>query len=279
MWPNSKIMIFGSTASGIYDVDSDIDFTLVLSSSERQAVEDAVLAEMADEASTTSKSNTLTNADSKSNHDKKKTNNKKHKNKKNNNGNDDDEDDDSDDDDDNDAKDNNDDFELQDEADEADEAADVARALHRRVSLAILEQVHKRLRQKRREYGRFRYVDRARVPIISRLHGPARSPLGVFKFDLTCDRLLGVYNSELLGAYSALDTRFVALAKVAKKWAVVAGIQDGSAGFLPTYAIYLLLVTFLQTRSPPVLPVLQDGAPQHVVQGSLPSPIVFAHTQ
>ena len=135
--------------------------------------------------------------------------------------NDDDEDDDSDDDDDNDAKDNNDDFELQDEADEADEAADVARALHRRVSLAILEQVHKRLRQKRREYGRFRYVDRARVPIISRLHGPARSPLGVFKFDLTCDRLLGVYNSELLGAYSALDTRFVALAKVAKKWAEI----------------------------------------------------------
>jgi DNA polymerase sigma len=96
----------------------------------------------------------------------------------------------------------------------------------------------------------------ARVPII---HWAPRKP-GYLACDISVNNNLAVINSRLVGSYCAIDSRVQPLGIVIKSWAKARGINDRSRGTLSSFSLLLMLIHFLQRRSPPILPSLQDLA-------------------
>lgn len=112
-----------------------------------------------------------------------------------------------------------------------------------------------------------------RVPI---LKVTSKKPHNL-KFDLCVNRPLGIKNSQLIHAYLKLDPRMAPLIFALKKWnasvkdkfitneAIL--LADGSINLdhiptqaLTSYCLTLMLIHFLQTREPPILPNLQKNA-------------------
>jgi len=96
----------------------------------------------------------------------------------------------------------------------------------------------------------------AQVPI---LHWSPRRP-GMVACDISVNNVLAVVNSRLLGQYVRLDDRVRTLGLCLKAWAQARGINDRSRGTVSSFALVLMLIHFLQRRTPPVLPSLQDIA-------------------
>ncbi|CDF32165.1 PAP/25A associated domain family protein [Chondrus crispus] len=92
----------------------------------------------------------------------------------------------------------------------------------------------------------------ARVPVI-KMHDP-KSKLQV---DICVNNTLAVRNTELLKAYVDLDERFRYVCILVKLWAKRRDLNDAYHGTLSSYAYTLLVIHYLQTVSPPVLPCLQ----------------------
>jgi len=100
----------------------------------------------------------------------------------------------------------------------------------------------------------------ARVPILKLL---STGRIFRYKFDLCVNRPLGTHNSRLIRAYLDLDPRIRPLAFVLKAWSKRTRIHNPSGG-LSSYALYLMLIFFLQTRAsvsdnPPILPNFQEN--------------------
>ncbi|KDD72610.1 hypothetical protein H632_c3128p0, partial [Helicosporidium sp. ATCC 50920] len=79
--------------------------------------------------------------------------------------------------------------------------------------------------------------------------------------DVVINHGLGSVNTKLLATYCAVDARLPALVALVKRWAKARRVNSPYHGTLSSYAYVLLCVFHLQTRSPPVLPVLQDMEP------------------
>lgn len=94
---------------------------------------------------------------------------------------------------------------------------------------------------------------------------------GVMACDISVNNALAVANSHLLSAYVKADARVRPLALCVKGWAQARRINDRSVGTLSSFSLVLMVVHFLQQRSPPILPSLQDLA---VNRGQPP---VFLH--
>lgn len=92
----------------------------------------------------------------------------------------------------------------------------------------------------------------ARVPVI-KMHDP-KSKLQV---DICVNNTLAVRNTELLKAYVDLDERFRYVCILVKLWAKRRDLNDAYHGTLSSYAYTLLVIHYLQTLNPPVLPCLQ----------------------
>jgi DNA polymerase sigma len=106
----------------------------------------------------------------------------------------------------------------------------------------------------------------ARVPILKLL---STGRVFRYKFDLCVNRPLGTHNSRLIRAYMDLDERVRPLAFTLKSWSKRTRIHNPSGG-LTSYALYLLLIFFLQTRHlhssrPCILPNLQLYQNEHMV--------------
>eukprot|EP00939_MAST-03C_sp_MAST-3C-sp1_P005485 g5485.t1 len=94
----------------------------------------------------------------------------------------------------------------------------------------------------------------------------ARIPIVMFKDvfagDVDCDccfgNVLALRNTNMLRMYVECDARFQKIAYIVKRWASCRDIKDPGKGTLSSYGYMLMLVHFLQRRSPPVLPVLQQ---------------------
>ncbi|CAE7466743.1 TUT7, partial [Symbiodinium sp. CCMP2592] len=76
--------------------------------------------------------------------------------------------------------------------------------------------------------------------------------------DLCVNNELGIRNSLLLDAYCRYDVRVLQLGCLVKDWAKGHDIVGTADGFLNSYAFMLLVVFFLQTTEPPVVPNLQS---------------------
>ena len=68
---------------------------------------------------------------------------------------------------------------------------------------------------------------------------------------------LGSINSRMLELYTKLDPRCQELGLLVKMWATANGIISAKNHFLSSYAYNLMVINFLQTIQPPVLPSLQ----------------------
>nr|XP_034350566.1 terminal uridylyltransferase 7-like [Arvicanthis niloticus] len=96
-------------------------------------------------------------------------------------------------------------------------------------------------------------ITTAKVPIVKFFH--LRSGLEV---DISLHNTLALHNTKLLSAYSAIDPRVKYLCYTMKVFTKMCDISDASRGRLSSYAYTLMVLYFLQQRSPPVIPVLQE---------------------
>ncbi|XP_036117330.1 terminal uridylyltransferase 7 [Molossus molossus] len=96
-------------------------------------------------------------------------------------------------------------------------------------------------------------ITTAKVPIVKFFH--LRSGLEV---DISLYNTLALHNTRLLSAYSAIDPRVKYLCYTMKVFTKMCDIGDASRGSLSSYAYTLMVLYFLQQRTPPVIPVLQE---------------------
>jgi terminal uridylyltransferase len=94
---------------------------------------------------------------------------------------------------------------------------------------------------------------KARVPIVA-----LKDSITGLKCDICMCNQLAVLNSRLLRCYMQLDPRAKPLAFCVKHWAKRRSVNDPYHGSPSSYAWVLLVIHYLQTTSPPILPVLQD---------------------
>jgi len=82
--------------------------------------------------------------------------------------------------------------------------------------------------------------------------------------DFCINNVLGVRNSLLLWTYCEVDLRVGKLGRLVKNWAKRHELVGTADGCLNSYAYMLLVIHFLQTCNPPVLPNLQALATKSV---------------
>ena len=99
-------------------------------------------------------------------------------------------------------------------------------------------------------------IPRARIPVIKLVWKPTGT-----KVDITLNNDLAVANTALLRVYAAVDPRLRQLVLLIKHWSKRRRVNDAYTGTLSSYAYCLMAIAHLQQRSPPVLPILQEGAP------------------
>ena len=78
------------------------------------------------------------------------------------------------------------------------------------------------------------------------------------KCDICMCNHLALLNSRMLRVYMSLDVRARQLAFIVKYWAKRRSVNDPYHGSPSSYAWVLAVVHYLQTTSPPILPVLQE---------------------
>eukprot|EP00178_Gracilaria_changii_P003493 TRINITY_DN1517_c0_g1_i1.p2 TRINITY_DN1517_c0_g1~~TRINITY_DN1517_c0_g1_i1.p2 ORF type:complete len:1025 (+),score=145.03 TRINITY_DN1517_c0_g1_i1:166-3075(+) len=93
----------------------------------------------------------------------------------------------------------------------------------------------------------------ARVPVIKMLDS-----ISGLQVDVCVNNILAVRNTELLKAYVDLDHRFRYVCILVKHWAKKRDLNDAYHGTLSSYAYTLLVIHYLQTLQPAVLPCLQQ---------------------
>ncbi|KAF9898806.1 hypothetical protein BX616_003592 [Lobosporangium transversale] len=102
-------------------------------------------------------------------------------------------------------------------------------------------------------------IPNARVPIVT-----FRNHEGV-NCDISINAMLGVENSKLIKTYVKIDHRVRVVWFTLKKIAEKCGILSAKHGFLSSYALTLMLITFLQSIKIPVLPSLQQQPARRLV--------------
>ncbi|KAI8890721.1 hypothetical protein K501DRAFT_328309 [Backusella circina FSU 941] len=100
-------------------------------------------------------------------------------------------------------------------------------------------------------------VPRAKVPIV-RLFDPELQ----LSCDINVNNTLALQNTKMVKTYVALDPRVRPLIMIIKHWTKQRLLNDAAnGGTLSSYTWTCMIINFLQTRNPPILPVL------HAVDG------------
>jgi len=110
----------------------------------------------------------------------------------------------------------------------------------------LLSKVASELRYQR--FAEVNLIAQARVPLI-KFMDPSTG--------VNCDVCVGndgVYKSAVLGAFANLDERYRDLVFLVKMWAKRFDCNDATAGSFNSFALSLMSLFHLQTRSPPILP-------------------------
>ncbi|CAN7138381.1 unnamed protein product [Brassica rapa subsp. narinosa] len=104
-------------------------------------------------------------------------------------------------------------------------------------------------------------LTRARVPIVKLM-----DPVTGISCDICINNVLAVVNTKLLRDYSMIDGRLRQLAFIVKHWAKSRKVNETYQGTLSSYAYVLMCIHYLQQRSPPILPCLQEMEPTYSVR-------------
>jgi DNA polymerase sigma len=96
----------------------------------------------------------------------------------------------------------------------------------------------------------------ARVPVVKFTYPETGTHV-----DITINNTLACLNTKLLADYCAIDHRLPQMVSIVKHWAKQRDVNDPYQGTLSSYCYVLMCIFHLQTRSPAILPVLQDLPP------------------
>lgn len=83
---------------------------------------------------------------------------------------------------------------------------------------------------------------------------------------LTVNNFLGIANSKMLKKYVALDPRVKIMCNIIKYWAKESSLAIPSQGFISSYAWTMLVISFLQTQNPPIIPSLQSSPHEAILR-------------
>ncbi|KAJ1951173.1 hypothetical protein FBU59_000318 [Linderina macrospora] len=109
-----------------------------------------------------------------------------------------------------------------------------------------------------RKYGMRTYcVPHARVPIVKSWDPELR-----IASDINVNNTIALHNTRMIQTFVAIDARVRPFVMAIKNWSKCREINDAAfGGTLSPYAWVNLALNFLQTRSPPILPVLHPPQP------------------
>ncbi|ESN96084.1 hypothetical protein HELRODRAFT_189101 [Helobdella robusta] len=93
---------------------------------------------------------------------------------------------------------------------------------------------------------------RAKVPIVK-----FQDNVSKIECDLNVNNTVGIRNTHLLRAYSSMDPRVPSLLMSVKRWARLNDINNACHSTLSSYCLTLMVIHFLQTCPPRILPSLQ----------------------
>jgi len=132
--------------------------------------------------------------------------------------------------------------------------------------LKIIEEISTVLK-KNKELKQIIPITTAKVPIIKFEHRATQ-----LEGDISLYNILAQRNTAMLACYADIDSRCRKLGYAMKTLVKMCSIGDASRGSLSSYAYILLVIFYLQQRSTPVLPVLQeldngDKKKEHIVDG------------
>lgn len=97
-------------------------------------------------------------------------------------------------------------------------------------------------------------ITKAKVPIAK-----VWDPILQLACDFNINNTLALQNTKLIKTYVAMDPRVRPLILFIKHWAKQRNIDDAAdGGTISTYTWICLVINFLQTRQPPILPSLHD---------------------
>lgn len=96
-------------------------------------------------------------------------------------------------------------------------------------------------------------LSHARVPVVKFVYPPTQTQV-----DITIKNTLACLNTRMIADYCQIDPRLAQLVHIVKHWAKKRNVNDPYKGTLSSYCYVLMCIFHLQTRSPPILPVLQD---------------------
>ncbi|KAI9337457.1 hypothetical protein BD770DRAFT_353493 [Pilaira anomala] len=104
-----------------------------------------------------------------------------------------------------------------------------------------------------------RTIPRAKVPIVK-----VWDPILELACDLNVNNTISLQNTRMIKTYVAIDPRVRPLILIIKHWAKQRKLNDAaSGGTLSTYTWTCMIINFLQTRNPPILPKLHE-IPHHI---------------
>ncbi|KAL4440632.1 hypothetical protein ABPG75_003633 [Micractinium tetrahymenae] len=155
-----------------------------------------------------------------------------------------------------------------------DEAGRVQRVtvdgMERNMKVKFLRALASRIQAKRVCLGQVERILHARMPILK-----FRDSSGL-DFDVGIGGSQALFKSAVLGLLAQYEWRFGALVRLVKLWARHYGTNDSTNGTLNSFALTLLVMFHLQTRSPAVLPPLCQlfgqgpGAARPMQEGAFP---------
>lgn len=108
---------------------------------------------------------------------------------------------------------------------------------------------------------KFLVLPKARVPVVKCVYSVSGT-----KIDVTVNNILACINTKMIADYCRIDHRLVQLVSIVKHWAKCRSVNDPYTGTLSSYCYVLMCIFHLQTRAPPILPILQALPPTFSLQ-------------
>ncbi|KAK9862262.1 hypothetical protein WJX84_008113 [Apatococcus fuscideae] len=154
--------------------------------------------------------------------------------------------------------------------------------LDKEEKVQLLKALSQKLVNRKLVAGRIQRILHARVPILKLTLRPTGQDC-----DISVGSTCAIFKSTVVGLLGDMDPRFRGLLRLVKLWSRAHNLNDATAGTFNSFALSLMVIFYLQTRRPSILPPicsLFQQAPDAVEErplhlGHLPDPSIIEGCQ